>query len=348
MNTIATIAAQINSFADKFKLAPEQVEVTSYEQMGPNVRVFYKVDDTYGKSEEDIRRMRQPIRLCNELIPDPFAEDGGTGTTEPEEDIKPTSVTLNLQTTATVGDTVAINPVFLPADAVDKTFTVTAAPEGIVTLINGGTSMICNAPGSVSITITSTVSPSVKVTKVVAVSAAVILPTSLTVEGLPSDIAAGDAWTPTVVLSPVDTTNKEYTLSTTTPAIVKIVGKEVTFLKAGTGNLTATSAAKSTVKSTLSSIVVNPPKPTDVMLNILSDDFTGDTAKVGNTFDVITSVVPAEAVQEVDVTFTPNNLVEVVAGAGYKAIAVGDVTVKVQSRQNPSLVKTSVLKITAA
>lgn len=138
MNTIATVAAKINAYANQFLILPESLEVTSYEQMGPNVRVFYKRNLTLGKTPEQVAKLRQKVIMGNALIPDPFADDV-IPDPDPEPGVKPvTGFTVTLATNVVEDETTPATVNITPANADDKTYTVVANPTGIVEILNGG------------------------------------------------------------------------------------------------------------------------------------------------------------------------------------------------------------------
>ncbi len=257
MNTIQSIAQQINSFASKFQLAPDQVEVTSYEQMGENVRVFYRVDLTKGKSVEEIKKMARKYRLANTLISDPFANGGTGGDVDPEAPtVAPTSITASIRDDIEVGQTFDIDVTVLPADASDKTFTVTASPAGIVTLINGGTAAIANNAGSVELTITSNVDAAVKVTKIINVAPAVIKPTSIAVavqsaQFSGTDAVVNDTFTVSATMTPGNA-DANVTWSVSPEGIVMDAGEGEYLCEAeGTVTITATSVVDPTVSGSV-------------------------------------------------------------------------------------------------
>lgn len=348
MNTIETIADKINAFGDRFKLDPAQVTVTSYEQMGPNVRVFYTVDATYGKSPEEIKKMVQKQRLCNQLIADPFAEGNETEPEVPEvPEVKPTSLTITAQNDVKVGDTFAIGVDMLPADAADKTFTTTVTPEGIVTLINGGTSAMAVAEGSVQITVTSNASPTVKSTKVVAVAAATVDPRQLSISQIESNLEVGQESTVEVTFDPADTTNKDFILESSNTSVATISGNKVTAVAAGTANIIARSVAKPSVVSAASAVVVTVPviDPVSINLKVTAANFTGNEAEVNDSFKVSATVLPAGADQEVTYSVDPTGIVMDMGNGEYICEAEGTVTITATSVSKPTVKQTFVLNV---
>ena len=345
MNSVQSIADTINAFAGKFKITKEQVEVTSYEQMGENVRVFYKLNTTIGKTPEEIKKITQPIRLCNELMPDPFANE--TTDPEPEPDVKPDSITLDLVASAKVGETVNVAPVVLPEDAKDKTFTVEVSPEGIVEVMNGGAMLNCVAPGSVQVTVTSNASPAVKVVKVLAVEAATVAPRQLSLTGLATDLGVGATTTPIVAFDPTDTTNQDYTMETSNASVVTVTKNKVTAVGVGTANVVARSVADPSIVSTPTTITVKAPviDPVSINLEVTSANFTGNNAEVNDSFKVSATVLPAGADQEVTYTVDPTGVVMDMGNNDYICEAEGTVTITATSVSKPSVKQTFVLNV---
>lgn len=181
MNTIANIAGKINAFADQFKITPEAVDVTSYQQMGPNVRVYYKLNLTIGKTPEQIAKMAQKVRLLNELIADPFS--GSPETEEPEIITKPvTDFDVSVPSQIYIGQNFTVSPTFLPADADDKTFTVTVSEEGIVSVLNGGTLITGLTEGNVVLTFSANGGDVADVIKLLSVEASRIIATPVSTD----------------------------------------------------------------------------------------------------------------------------------------------------------------------
>lgn len=255
MNTIQSIAAKINAFAAQFKITKEAVEVTSYEQMGPNVRVFYKLDRTIGKTPEQIKKLAQKYRQLDLLIPDPFADgedDGEEGGGGGETTTKPvTAFTVDLPSTIKVDDNVTIAPVFTPTNATDKTFTVTANPTGFVSILNGGALITGLKAGSTTLTIKANggqIADVVKVINIEAKTPEVIVPTGVTAD-IPNEIIIGESFTPTVTITPADATDKTYKLNTSDASVIAVEGDKYTAKKAGTANLSVSANGATGVKT---------------------------------------------------------------------------------------------------
>lgn len=252
MNTIANIAEKINAFADQFNITPEAVEVTSYQQMGPNVRVFFKLNLTVGKTPEQVAKMTQKVRLLNELIPDPFTS--GTAPEEPVTVTRPvTSFNVTLPESIAINETVNVTPIILPVDADDKTFTVTANPTGIVDILNGGTMLLGTSIGSTVLTITANGGEVTPVTTTIAVTAAA--PTSVTAEIISNDFTGtnanvGDIFN--IVTEVLPATAEQYTTITIlTPETITQTGEDFQCTAEGTGTIEITSVADPLVKTTL-------------------------------------------------------------------------------------------------
>lgn len=338
MNTLETIVQQINKFAEPFLIKPEAVEVTSARQEGDNVRVFYKLNRTIGKTPEQIAKMTQKVRMLEELIPDPFkGEDGGT---DPEPETKPvTGFTVTLPDSVVEGASVQATVGVLPADASDKTYTVTATPTGIVEILNGGALIKGTAVGQTTLTYHAnggTVPDVVKPIEVVAKPE--VKPTSVVIAPSKSAVKVDEAITFTPTVLPADAANKALIYVSSDPTVVRVdsVGTGASTAKGvGTATITATSVSDPTVKSTPVTITVTAPEPTDLTY-ITDPDVTanGNTMAVGQSFTVETEVVPAAADQEVVISINNASLTLNAATKTLTAAALGTTRVTLKTKDN--------------
>lgn len=255
MNTIESIAAKINSFADQFKITPEAVEVTSYEQMGPNVRVFFKLNRTIGKTPEQIAKLTQKVRLLNELIADPYGPD--VDPEIPEVIVKPvTAFNVTVPESIVNGESITVTPTFVPTDADDKTFTVTASPTGIVDILNGGTMLRGASVGSTVLTFTAKGGDVAPVIKTVAVTAIpVTKPTSVTAEIISDDFTGtdaivGDIFNIVTEVLPAEV-GQEVTVNVLTPLTIQKLEDDYTCIGEGEGQIEIASVVDPLVKTTV-------------------------------------------------------------------------------------------------
>lgn len=258
MNTIASIAAKINSFADQFRITSEAVEVTSFEQMGKNVRVFYKLNRTIGKTPEQIAKMSQKIILLNELVPDPFAE--GAEPVEPVEPETPNVPVTYFNITSPdkimLGGSFNPQPMFMPDNATDKTFTVTANPVGIVEILNGGVTVLGSAPGTTILTYKANGGVVPELTTTLTVEAPIQLPTSISSTFTKAEVSVGETFKPTVEVLPENATDKTYRLNTSDASVISVDGDTYTAKKQGTATLSVTATSGTNIKSTTTVVTV--------------------------------------------------------------------------------------------
>lgn len=338
MNTLETIVQQINKFAEPFLIKPEAVEVTSARQEGDNVRVFYKLNRTIGKTPEQIAKMTQKVRMLEELIPDPFkGEDGGT---DPEPETKPvTSFTVTLPDSVVEGESVQATVGVLPADATDKTYTVTASPTGVVEILNGGALIKGVAAGQTTLTYHANGGTVPDVTKPIEVVAKPeVKPTSVVVVASKVNPKAGENITFSPTVLPADAANKALTYVSSDPTILEVTNATTgasTAKTAGTATVTATSVADPTVKSAPVTITVAHADATD--LTYLTDpDVTanGNKMTVGQTFTVETEVVPATANQEVVISVNNASLTLDAGTKTLTAATLGTARVTIKTKDN--------------
>lgn len=346
MNTIATIAAKINAFADQFRITPEAVEVTSYEQMGPKVRVFYKLNRTIGKTPEQIAKMVQKIRLLEELIPDPFAEDAEPVDPETPETPEVPVTTFNVAGPASimVGANFSPQPLFEPANATDKTFTVTANPTGIVDILNGGTTIVGLKAGTTLITYKANGGDVPEVSSTLTVEAPVKLPTSLTATFAKTEVVVGETFQPTVVVSPTDATDKTYKLNTSDASVISVDGTTYTAKKAGTATLSVAATADTNVKSTTTVVTVAVPVvvPTSATLTTTATEYTVD-----ETFTPTVTVLPANATDKTYKLNTSDATVIAVVGNNFVCKKAGTATVSATTTSGAVVSPTVSIKVNA-
>lgn len=90
---------------------------------------------------------------------------GAVGTMVP-----PSGIAVTVDNLLSVGQTVTATVAITPTDATDKTVTVTAVPEDILEITNGGKTIKALKDGAVSVTYTSNANPAVTVTKSIEVT----------------------------------------------------------------------------------------------------------------------------------------------------------------------------------
>lgn len=310
MNTIQSIAAKINAFAAQFLITEEAVEVTSYQQMGPNVRVFFKLNRTIGKTPEQIAKMTQKVRMLDELIPDPFGKDGGDdGDVDP--DLKPvTSFAVTLPDTVEVDSTVNATVNILPADATDKTYTVTANPTGIVEILNGGALIKGVVAGQTLLTYKANGGTVAPVTKTLEVTAKPVVkpdPTDVLADLVSADFTGtnakvGNKFTVTAEVSP-ELANQEVTVSILNPEMVIKEGEEYICIAAGTCVIEVASVEKPSIKDTLNLVITNPNASAYIDAKVTFKDTFGenpdtDLVEFVNVNETANLIIHADGVVE--------------------------------------------------
>ena len=150
-----------------------------------------------------------------------------------------TSVTLNKTTLPlTEGDSETLTATILPDNATDKTLTWASDDTAIATVVNGKVTAV--KAGTANITATS--ANGKKATCAVTVKAKIIDVTGVTFNKTTLSLTEGDSETLTATILPDNATDKTLTWASDDTAIATVVNGKVTAVKAGTANITATSA----------------------------------------------------------------------------------------------------------
>lgn len=175
------------------------------------------------------------------------------------ETIEVSSITLALsKNEVKVGETVTATVTINPTDASDKTYTLSASKEGVVTI--SGNTLTAVGAGEVVITATST-SGAKTATATLKVTENVVNVTDITLTLDKTTVLVGETINASVEVLPDNATNKNYTITSSDTAKLSVNGNVLTALKDGKVNVTVTSEdgnLTDTVEVTINPVDVNP------------------------------------------------------------------------------------------
>ena len=175
------------------------------------------------------------------------------------ETIEVSSITLTLsKNEVKVGETVTATVTINPTDASDKTYTLSASKEGVVTI--SGNTLTAIGAGEVVITATST-SGAKSATATLKVTENVVNVTDITLTLDKTTVLVGETINASVKVLPDNATNKNYTITSSDTAKLSVNGNVLTALKDGKVNVTVTSEdgnLTDTVEVTINPVDVNP------------------------------------------------------------------------------------------
>ena len=175
------------------------------------------------------------------------------------ETIEVSSITLTLsKNEVKVGETVTATVTINPTDASDKTYTLSASKEGVVTI--SGNTLTAIGAGEVVITATST-SGAKTATATLKVTENVVNVTDITLTLDKTTVLVGETINASVEVLPDNATNKNYTITSSDTAKLSVNGNVLTALKDGKVNVTVTSEdgnLTDTVEVTINPVDVDP------------------------------------------------------------------------------------------
>lgn len=175
------------------------------------------------------------------------------------ETIEVSSITLALsKNEVKVGETVTATVTINPTDASDKTYTLSASKEGVVTI--SGNTLTAVGAGEVVITATST-SGAKTATATLKVTENVVNVTDITLTLDKTTVLVGETINASVKVLPDNATNKNYTITSSDTAKLSVNGNVLTALKDGKVNVTVTSEdgnLTDTVEVTINPVDVDP------------------------------------------------------------------------------------------
>ena len=173
--------------------------------------------------------------------------------------IEVSSITLALsKNEVKVGETVTATVTINPTDASDKTYTLSASKEGVVTI--SGNTLTAVGAGEVVITATST-SGAKTATATLKVTENVVNVTDITLTLDKTTVLVGETINASVEVLPDNATNKNYTITSSDTAKLSVNGNVLTALKEGTVTVTVTSEdgnLTDTVEVTINPVDVDP------------------------------------------------------------------------------------------
>lgn len=261
-NTVATVAAKINSFASQFSIKKDQVNVTSYRQEGDKVRVFFTINKILGLTPEQAEKVKQPIVRTHIVMMDPFDPNNPVDPVDPgEDDVLVTSITPSPLSEINVGETADVTVSVLPNNATNNTFSAVSSNPSIIEVQNGGTRLLGKAAGNATITYTSKDGSNVTSVLQVRVVVPVVYPTAITPTiNKTSDVIVGDRLEVTsVAFTPANTTDKSYVVKSSDATIGSVNGNVISILKAGSFNIVVESGTGSNKVTKSTAITVTNP-----------------------------------------------------------------------------------------
>ncbi len=218
--------------------------------------------------------------------------------------------------TIVAGQTRSPNIMVLPAEAVEKRFTLISEDPSMVRVV--GDSLQALKPGKTNVSIAS-LDLQVKANLLVNV-----IP--IYVASLASDsftLSIGETRLPTVAVLPADAANKKFSLSSDDSTLVQIVGDSLKGLKAGKVKITATSAdSQATTKFTVNVVSVRTTGISSPSLNL----------DLGDSVVPLVKLLPTNASElGYSLKALDSNIVST-EGHSIKALKVGSVKVLMESK----------------
>lgn len=248
----------------------------------------------------------------------------------------PTSITATLSATeVNVGSAVTYTADLLPADAVDKTYTVVADKPALVTIDTVAKTVTGKGVGIVKLTFQSVTAPSVKVVKTLNVkSLPAVKPTGITVTGLTGTLAVGSSQTYAVSVTPGNAADKTFTVENLTPEFITVdtATNKVTAIAKGAGQIRFVAIGDPSVTN-VANVTVTAVTPTSILIYSDKVDFA-----VGEQINASVDVLPAEAEDKSYTTVSSNPaILSVDVNGNVSAAGVGVASIKHTSKADPSV-----------
>ena len=178
--------------------------------------------------------------------------------TAPAAQIPVTAISLDATATVGIGSTITLAVTYTPADANQgKAVTWTTADAGIAIVNNGVVTGV--SAGTVAITATSTIDPSITATCNVTVQAIAVTDVSLNKSSLNLQIGGNETLTATV--APANATNKNITWESSNTAVATVNNGKVTGVAAGTATITATTVDGNKTATCTVTVTAGTPVP---------------------------------------------------------------------------------------
>lgn len=317
-NTVASIAASINSKFSKLQIAKKQVSVTSVRQEGSNVRAFFVINRAVDLSPEEVKRLNNPIARTHLVMPDPFADGETSGDVQSlstsGEFVPVTSITPSPVGEIKVGETVEVTVSVLPSNATDTGYTAVSSNPEILEVLNSGAALLGKGTGgNAIITYTSTDGNNIVGTLQVRVVVPVVYPSAVNPTFNTTSPKVGDVIEVTDAgIAPSNTTDKSFTVVSSDPTVAVVVENKATVLKAGAFTLTVSTNTGSNKKQKVTNFTATDPNKNSSYLAKLSykDVFGENTdyvAKYANPGDVVNLIVKGvDLVENQQVTIKVN------------------------------------------
>lgn len=233
--------------------------------------------------------------------------------------VSPSGIAVTVDKLLSVGQTVTATVAITPTDAADKTVTVTAVPEGILEITNGGKTIKALKDGVVSVTYTSNANPAVTATKSIEVtdpnqdavySAKLTFKDSYGSEmsrDLANHINVGD-----IVNVIIQTTN----LAVNKDVTLEVVGAGLEYVLDSAAQTLTTTANELVVPLAIAAVTGETPT-----INVVVHDTLSGDAIIGTNLATLHN--PAIVPTTVTIAHTPSNMP---AGQEFGVTATLDVT----------------------
>lgn len=311
-NTVATIAAAINSKFSKLQINKNQVTVTSTRQEGDKVRAFFVINRVVGLSPQEAKRLSNPVVKTSLVMLDPF--NGEEPVTTPlstnAEFVAVSSITPSPVGEIEVGQTKQVTVSVLPANATDAGFTAVSSNPDILEVLNSGAALLGKGVGGNAIvTYTSTDGSNVVSTLQVRVVVPVVYPSAINPTFNKTNAKVGDVIEVTDAnITPANTTDKSYTVVSSDPTVAVVANNKATVLKAGAFTLTVSSnSGTNKVEKAVNFTATDPNKDATYATKLSYKDAFGNdgdyAAQYVNKGDTVNALVKGVGlVEDQDIT----------------------------------------------
>ncbi len=242
------------------------------------------------------------------------------------------SIRLNVTEKALVkGETFTLEVTLVPDDVTDKSITWTSDKTEVATVENGVVTAI--GAGTAIITAKTTNGLEAKATITVNIPA-----TGITLNASEKELIIGETFTLVANIIPADATDKSVTWISSNSGVASVANGVVTALKEGTTIVTAKTANGKEAKVTIT--VKKPIIPSkSITLNITEKEL-----KVGETFTLVATILPAETTDKTITWSTSNATIATVENGVVKALSAGTTTIVAKTAYGQEAKATIVVK----
>ena len=250
------------------------------------------------------------------------------------------------KTALTEGEELALEIVVLPANATNKEYTLSSSDEAVLTVADGKVKAV--KAGTAKVIATAKDGSEVKgeLEFTVTASQGETKVTSIQVKASKTALVVGDSLVLTVVVLPVEATNKEYTLSSSDETVLTVANGKVTAVKAGTAKVIATANDGSEVKGELEFTVTEEQAAPSYFLVI-----TGNKTKAPlGTSLTLEHIFYPEAPDDDSVVWAvdDSSIATIDENGVLTPVAVGKVKVSVTSNADTQVAQSTTIEIVAA